>query len=208
MTSHYFGSERHRCHEKLNGLWVAGVTHYPVTNPQRDYLFNTYGEAAGYYGHESFVAFQVRQIRRFKPLVIVEHDEDGEYGHYVHMFNAYSMEKAVSLAADPDYDPESAELYGVWDTPKTYLHLYGDKEERTVLNYETPLEAFGGLTAYEVAQRALLEHHSQLIWDFEVYSFDSRYDSHSFGLYRSLVGPDEEKNDLMEHIDPAQWRGQ
>ena len=85
----------------------------------------------------------------------------------------------------------------MWDVPKTYLHLYGPWDERTVLDYETPLEAFGGRTAYEVALAGLEEHHSQLHWDFEVYSFDSPYDSHSFGLYRSLVGEDVEKNDLM-----------
>ena len=207
MTSHYIGSERHRCHEKLNGLWIAGVRHYPVTNMVRDYLFDSYREAAGYYGPGAFTEFQVQQIRRFKPLVIVEHDENGEYGHAVHRFNAYSMEEAVVLAADPSYDPDSAALYGVWDTPKTYLHLYGEPDSRTSLNYETPLDFFGGKTAYEVALQGLNEHHSQLIWDFEVYSFDSPFDSHSFGLYRSLVGPDIEKNDLMENISISDWRG-
>lgn len=45
------------------------------------------------------------------------------------MFTALSMEKAVELAADASYQPRSAEKYGVWDTPKTYLHLYGPEEE-------------------------------------------------------------------------------
>ena len=116
------------------------------------------------------------------------------------------MEQAVELAADESYDPDSLARYGAWNTPKLYIHLYGDPAERTMLNYETPLDAFGGQTGFEVAQKALLEHHSQLQWDFEVYSFDSPYDTHSFGLYRSLVGPDVEKNDLMENISNIAWR--
>ena len=70
-----------------------------------------------------------------------------------------------------------------------------------MLDYETPLEAFGGRTAYEVAAAAYAEHLSQQIWTFHVYSFGEQGDSHRFGLVRSLVGEDEAKNDLMEHID-------
>ena len=36
---------------------------------------------------------------------------------------------------------------------------------------------------------------------YHVYGADSIHDSHRFGLYRSLVGPDEEKIDLFEHIE-------
>ena len=82
--------------------------------------------------------------------------------------------------------------------PKVYLHLYGDAP--TILDYETPLEAFGGRTAYEIALDAYAEHLSQQHWTFTVYSFDSPMDSHRFGLYRSTVGEDEARNDLMEHL--------
>ena len=205
MTSHYY-TERNRCHEQLNGLWTAGVRHVPVINPVHDYRFGEYWEAADYYGEDDFVRFQVRQIRRFRPLVIVTHAESGEYGHTTHQLNAYSMINASILAAKETYDPRSAAEYGAWDTPKTYLHLYGEADTRTTLDYETPLEAFGGQTAYEIAVKALNEHESQLHWDFEVYSYDSPYDSHSFGLYRSLVGEDVEKNDLMENVSIEEWR--
>ena len=106
----------------------------------------------------------------------------------------------MELAADAGYEPESAGRWGLWDTPKTYLHLYGPEEERTVLDYETPLAAFGGKTAFEVAREAYALHKSQQKLHFRVYGFDSGFDSHSFGLYRSLVGPDAERNDLMENI--------
>lgn len=204
MTSPYIGTERFRCHELLNGLWTAGLRHYPVTTGLRDIVLNSLDEARYYYGEETFARFQVEMIRRFRPLVVVGHDFGGEYGHGAHRLAAATLPGAVEAAADPAQYAESAELYGAWNTPKLYLHLYGDSP--TVLDYETPLEAFGGRTAYEIALDAYACHLSQQLWAFTVYSFDSPVDSHVFGLYRSLVGADEAANDLMEHLDPADYR--
>ena len=198
MTSPYIGTERFRCHELLNGLWTAGLHHYPVTTGLRDWVMNTLADARYYYGEEVFVDFQVEQIRRFRPQVVLGHDLDGEYGHAVHMLSAIALTTAVEAAADPARFSDSAEKYGAWDTPKFYLHLYGDAP--TILDYETPLEPFGGRTAYEIALDAYAEHLSQQHWTFTVYSFDSPMDSHRFGLYRSTVGEDEARNDLMEHL--------
>ena len=39
-------------------------------------------------------------LRRFKPLVAVGHDREGEYGHGAHQLNALSLEQAVVRAAD------------------------------------------------------------------------------------------------------------
>lgn len=205
MISHYH-SLRERCDELLNALWYAGVRNYPVVHTAPDREIYSVGEAEFLYGKTDFLDFQVEQIRRFRPLVIVTHDENGEYRQGNHIFTALSMEKAVELAADASYQPRSAEKYGVWDTPKTYLHLYGPEEERTVLDYETPLDAFGGKTAFAVAEEAYALHRSQQHLAFRVYEAGYAYDSHSFGLFRSLVGPDSERNDLTEHLDPADWR--
>ena len=54
---------------------------------------------------------------------------------------------------------------------------------------------------FEVAQEAYRQHLTQQKWvGFYVYNFGHPQDSHRYGLYRSLVGPDEDKNDLMEHV--------
>ena len=201
MISHYH-SDRARCGELLDGLWLAGVRHYPVANDAPDRECRGLDEAIWIYKEEPFLAFQVEQIRRFRPLVIVGHAENGEYKQGAHMLNTYSLEKAVLLASDPSYQPESAEKYGLWDTPKTYLHLYGPEEERTVLDYGVPLDLFGGRTAYEVAVEAFAMHVTQKQWHFRVYLSDSPYDSSSFGLYRSTVGPDVGRGDLTENITP------
>lgn len=205
MTSNYqsdFSDYRFRPHEALNGLWVCGDYLYPVTNEVRDYECPDYQAAVYRYGRDQFAAFQTEMIRRFKPLVVVTQAEDGEYGHGAHILTAFSVERAVKAAADPEQFPESAELYGVWDTPKTYLHNYDDPEEEyTWLSYEQREAALGWKTPFEVAQEAYRQHLSQQRWvGFYVYGFGHPYDSHRFGLYRSLVGPDEARDDLMEHV--------
>lgn len=204
MTSNYltdFSNYRFRPHEALNGLWVAGTHFYPVTNEVPDIECYSYENAVEHYGEDQFTAFQVEQIRRFKPLVVVTQDENGEYGHGAHILTALSVERAVAAAADPAQFPESAERYGVWNTPKTYLHLYGDPDEYTWLNYEIIAPELGWRSPFQVAQQAYLQHATQQQWvGFYVYSYDHPHDSHRFGLYRSLVGPDARKNDLMENV--------
>ena len=199
--SHYSGSYRYRPHESLNGLWECGVRRYPVTNMVPDLALENLWYAQARYGKDSFAAFQTEQIRRFKPLVVATLAEDGEYGHSVHILTALSVERAVEAAADPEQFPASAERWGLWDTPKTYLHRYGEDEEMTILNYEEPSEALGGRTPFRTAQDAYALHLTQQQWnDFFVYDYGHRYDSHRHGLFRSLVGPDAEKNDLMENV--------
>ena len=198
-------TQRVRNHELLNGLWLAGVRRYPIVNNAKDLYIKSRNEAAETY-ESRFLLAQVREIRRCRPLVIVGHDVNGEYHNQVHIQNALCLQKAVELASDPSFDPTSAERYGTWDTPKLYLHLYGPKSERTVLNYSIPLEAFGGKTAFRVAKEAFACHKSQKSLGYKVYGAGTSYDSRSFGLCRSLVGPDEDRDDLMEHIRPEDWR--
>ena len=186
-----------RTHELLNGLWSAGCHIYPVINNQVDMMFDSVDEAAAFYGYDNFVSFQVEMIRRFKPNVIVEHDFDGEYGHPTHILNAYCLADAVNMAKSEEYYPESAEKYGVWDTPKTYFHLY--KENPIVLDFETPLEHFDGATAADIATRAYGYYYSQHPYYWGVF-FNGPYDCHKWGLYRSTVGLDEVGGDMFENI--------
>lgn len=200
MIRHIYGDGQYRVHELLNGLWYAGDVYYPEINDQEDRMFDTLDQAEAFYGLENFERFQVEMIRKYKPLVILGHDFHGEYGHTAHMLNAKALAESVLLASDPEQFPESAERYGTWDAQKFYVHLY--PENQISLDYDSPLEHFGGRTAYEVAYRAFLQHQTQLDYGF-VHSYGSRYDSHLFGLYRSLVGEDTEA-DLMQHTVPVE----
>lgn len=192
----HVGYDWNRNHELLNGLWVAGDDIYPVINQQDDAMFGRLEATADYYGYDNFTGFQVEQIRRYKPLVIVGHDFNGEYGHKTHIFNANCLADAVELACDESAYPDSAAEFGTWDTPKFYVHLW--KENQISLDYETPLAQFGGMTAAEVAEQAYGYHYSQQIWYPGIY-LRGAYDSHLFGLFRSTAGDDVMCIDLLEN---------
>lgn len=194
FTNHW--GERYRPHELLNGLWTVGVRRYPVFSEFPDVYAGSLAQARSLYDEAACTAWQVEQLRRFKPEVVVGHDVNGEYGHGVHMLNTATLLTALEAAADAAQYPESAEAYGVWDVPKAYLHLY--EENAVVLDWSVPLEAFGGKTALEMAKLGFAEHTSQQAY-FAVEDFGP-YDCRKFGLARSLVGPDEAGTDLFEHI--------
>ena len=106
---------------------------------------------------------------------------------------------------DPEQFPESARQYGVWDIPKTYLHLYG--ENPIVMNWDIPLESFGGMTAYEVTRDLGFPCHvSQQIYYSDFFrgmerAADITVNSPcEFGLFRSTVGEDTGKKDFFENV--------
>ena len=199
-----------RPHEMLNGLWETGVTNYPVFGPFPDYLTkNEYNalqviQPAGF-EEENVLSFVVEQIRKFRPLVVAGHDLDGEYGHGFHRLYGHMVTKAVEISMDPLQFPESAEKYGTWDVPKTYIHLY--KENPVHMNWDIPTKRFDGLTAYEVCKtRGYPAHQSQykgFAWYFAGFNRAEDIPENGpcdYGLYRSTVGEDIEREDLFENL--------
>lgn len=199
-----------RCHEMLNGLWAVGVRSYPVFGSYPDLLTQSANQTRLLFqgrgiAEEEVLGFVVEQLRRFHPLVAVGHDLQGEYGHGQHMFYADLLTRAVQISNDPTRFPESAEVYGVWDVPKTYLHLYPENE--IFLDWDQPLSAFDGMTAFQVTRQLGYPCHETQYWDFAWYlSYaDSaasirNYSPCEYGLYRSTVGPDVNKNDFLENL--------
>lgn len=203
-----------RPHEQLNGLWTVGVRHYPVSGDFVD--MRSYSSAEAYAHQESFgftrddmVRSQVELLRRFRPQVVVGHDIHGEYGHGQHMINCETLMEGLDLAADASFDPDSAAQYGVWDTPKAYIHLW--EENPIVMDWDVPLEAFGGRTAFQISQEGFRCHKSQIVFWLGGWMFGengsitkaSQITSYSpcrYGLYRTTVGPDVEGGDMFENI--------
>ncbi|MBP5781513.1 MAG: hypothetical protein J6X34_09825, partial [Clostridia bacterium] len=129
----------------------------------------------------------------------VGHDFEGEYGHGAHRVNGTTLQISVPDAADPSKFPESFEKYGAWDTPKFYSHLY-NRDNGVIIEWgDMPLSAFGGKTALEMAKEGYKLHESQQYTRFRVMT-DGYGDCRQFGLYRTTVGEDVKKNDLLEHI--------
>ena len=200
-----------RVHEMLNGLWIVGVRAYPVFGKHPDFflrhdLEGTYlsYERRGY-TREELLSFVVENVRRFKPIVAICHDIQGEYGHGMHIAYTDLLIKALEISNDPSQFPESAEKYGVWDIPKTYLHMY--EENQIIMNWDQPLERFGGQTAFQVSVYQGFQCHKSQVRDFAwfYYGHDDaislpKYNPCYYGLYRSTVGPDIEKNDFFENV--------
>ncbi len=203
-----------RTHEMLNGLWATGVTAYPVFGKFADFriddLQGTYDRYAQLgTNKDELQAYVVEQIRRFKPQVVVGHDFNGEYGHGMHKAYTDLLVNSLELTSDKTQFTESAEKYGVWDIPKTYIHLY--KENPIVIDYDSPLKSFEGLTAFQVTQKYGYPCHEsqQYTWftnwlngngNITTAKQITKYNPCEFGLYRTTVGEDIHKNDFMENI--------
>jgi hypothetical protein len=129
--------------------------------------------------------------------VLLGHDLLGEYGHGAHMLSALLITEAVEISMNEDAYPESAERYGVWDVPKTYLHNYEENQIR--MDWDIPLERFGGKTGFQMAEAGFDCHKSQHIYDLKVIR-NGRTSCRFFGLYRTTVGVDEVKKDFFENI--------
>ena len=200
MTNHW--GEPYRPHELLNGLWTVGVRNYPVISDFPDLYASkeSLESAKAVYGEETVTAWQVEQLRRFKPSVVLGHDVNGEYGHGAHQLNAVTLLTALERSGDPAQYPESAETYGAWQVPKCYLHLWPENTLQMEWG-EMPLAAFGGRTALEMAAEGFACHVSQTQW-FSVKA-GGKNDCRKFGLAYTNVGPDEAKNDFFEHIPGA-----
>lgn len=210
-----------RPHELLDGLWTVGVRNYPIMPDFPDLYAESKNretalsqglkvyESAGV-AYEDFLEYITECLRRFKPLVVVTHDLNGEYGHGGHVIYAQVMTEAIHIAADETQFPESFDRYGIWETQKLYLHLYG--ENPLVMDYDIPLESFGGKTAFEVTQDGFACHKSQhWTWFYKwIYGTADKpikkatdirsYSPCHFGLYYTQVGLDTEGGDFLENI--------
>lgn len=200
--------------EALNGLWEMGVRNYPVFGPFSDRYAKTgklkdaYKEAGG---KDKVLDWVTEMYRRFRPEVVVTQDIDGEYGHPQHKMIADAAAECYTLAADASSSPESARTYGAWQVKKLYLHLWGEEADQTVFDWDQPLTAFGGKTGAQLAAEAFALHASQKgmgskirgkFVEFTVEDTGAKmYPYDRFGLRSSEVGPDEAKNDFLEHID-------
>ncbi len=203
-----------RRHEFLDGLWCAGATYYPLYGKYDDFRIDDLdGTVAEYHrrgtSYSDIESFVIGVIRRTHPLVLVSHDINGEYGHGMHRLLSNIICNSPQNAANKDRYTDSAKKYGTWCAQKIYIHLYS--ENKITLDIDTPLEAFGNKTAFQVSQQAFLKHKTQLDTWFnpwlrgatgtEVTSSTQiiKYNPARYGLYYTQVGNDT-GNDMFENI--------
>ena len=210
LSDHRIEKSSTRMREMLDGLWAVGIRTYPISGMFPDFRIDakrqTYErfEMLGY-TQEDLVEFVVEQIRRFEPKVVLGHDFAGEYGHGQHQVYAEVLSIALEISMDPEQYPLSAEAYGTWDVPKAYFHLY--EENPIVMDWDQPLESFDGMTAFEASiQVGFQQHKSQIEYFDWYYAYAEnaagvrRFNPCYYGLYRSTVGEDMQKNDFFENV--------
>lgn len=186
--------------EMLNGLWTAGVRNYPYIANFRDKRMSSLKKSYDIWGGPVKVEEYIAELyRKMKPQVVLSHDLFGEYGHPAHVICANEAVNALVSAANENNFPDSFQKYGSWDVPKLYLHLY--EKHQIVMDWAKPLTAFGGKTSIEVTEEAFSMHRSQKS-RFNV-SVKGAYSCSRFGLVRSLVGADMDKDDFFENINFA-----
>lgn len=191
-----------RLDEQLNGLWAVGMRNYPVLGVIPDAYSTSLDGAINNLTNQGFSSddatnFIYDIIKRFKPKVVVGHDEAGEYGHGQHMLNTYALKNALNLLR------EEEKPY------KVYLHLY--QENPIMMNYDIPLEYYNGLTAFAVSKLGYAEHKSQhYTWftdwllgknaEYTLATDIKTYSPLEYGLYYSKVGYENKDGDMFYNI--------
>ena len=194
------GDDRLRHREALEGMWAIGNKYYPMFMNFAGGYHDGISGTLNAWGGESYVMSRVvEKIRRYKPDVIVTHDEKGEYGHPTHKTVSYIVQKAIKAAGDKSKFPDSAKQYGAWKVKKLYIHMY--PKNKIVMKYKNSYNELGGRTPYALACIAYDKHYSQHgRWSMTA-SAVTKYPSSNYGLAYTRVGPDKKKNDFFEHID-------
>ena len=202
--------DKTRRSEALDGLWTAGVRHYPVFGPFRDKYCTKMKDAYKNAGKTKVLNWVTEMFRKYRPEVVLTHDMSGEYGHGQHKMMADAFVQSFDLAADENYAKESAAAYGTWEVKKLYLHRYREGGECLHFDWDIPLQTLGGKTGMEIAEEAFMKHATQTGLQFSVGGYHKPlrvmitgvyYENTDFGLYASRVGPDEKRDDFLEHVE-------
>lgn len=199
-----------RFDELLNGLWAVGVRNYPTMGIIPDAYSESLKGATNNINKanisiDDVIKFQVDVIRKFQPKVVVGHDINGEYGHGQHILNTHTLIEALKVVNDENYLTD----YEPYEPYKVYLHLY--EENPIVMDYDTPLDYYNGLTAYEVSKLGYNEHESQHWTWFTRWMLGSNkeftkatdiktYSPVNYGLYFSTVGYENKDGDMFYNI--------
>lgn len=189
--------------QMLDGLWYCGMTNYPYMAYFRPNM--TVGMQAQYdtWSEVQFVRHVSRIVRMYKPDVLVTHAQNGEGIDGGHKVCADASLRSLTTAMDDKYDVGYGYAnWGNWKVKKIYLHQTG--ENQTVLDFDVPLDFYGGKTADEIARDAYS------FQDYQEKSLKGRgivygqgvADGTSYGLAFSQVGEDTGIGDLFENIDP------
>ena len=170
--------KRERALEALDGLSEAGYDAYPIFGGFTCDNYDSYHMASIGFDREILTDYLKVQIALLNPKVVVTHSLADSSGA-----RRFTGECALNAAR------ASA---GV---SKCYTFGAAQSTTPTVIDMNTPLNAYNGKTAAEVAQSAYDMHLSRRVFGREIDL------SSGYTLSYSNVGDDRQKNDLFENID-------
>lgn len=184
--------------ELLNGLWHCGMTNYPYIAYFKPNLSTSMKQQYATWSEVQFVRHVTRIVRIYDPDVLVTHSRDGEVNDGGHKVCADAAIRAIRLAVDDKYDiGYGLKLYGNWALPKLYLHT--PRTGDVVLDYNQPLDFFGGKTAQQIATEAYAMQSYQRR-TAKTLPTDGAYNGAAYVLQYSAVGDDVQKNDFFENL--------
>lgn len=190
MTNHK-ANEKYREHERLDAMWALGLKNYPIVGEVADAYATTLEGGIATVKYDELLTTFEGYINDYQPKVVITQDINGEYGHGQHMVMTKAVIEAVETCAKEGFD-----------VPKLYVHLA--EENQLLLDCRVALDSYGGKTAVDVAKEAYKKHVSQQYCWFYVTDNDSDKKGNlcncaKFGLYRTTVGTDTEK-DMLSNI--------
>lgn len=187
-----------RLHEALEGLWVCGYKQTPIFICLPDKYCMELKKAERYWDRKETTKELTEYLLKYKPQVIVTHDEEGEYGHGQHILTVECIKDAIINAADSAYVSENFPTEETYNVPKCYLHLY--KKNKVVIPWDKlTISSKNGKSSLSVAQSAFKQHTSQWSTGFRV-RMEGANNCSKFGLYHTTVGKDTLCNDFFENI--------
>ena len=114
------------------------------------------------YDEQAVTAWQVEQLRRFEPLVVLGHDVNGEYGHGAHRLNAATLLKARNERRPGCFSPERRAVWDLAGAEVLPAPLAGKHGADGV--GRNAAEGLGGKTALEMAAEGFACHASRTQW--------------------------------------------
>lgn len=182
----------------LDGLWHCGMTNYPYIAYFKPNMASTARQQYALWSEVQFVRHVSRIVRIYKPDVLVTHSQEGEGIDGGHRVCADAAIRSIKSAVDSKYDVGYGyKLYGNWQLPKLYLHAPDSGE--VTLDYNQPLDYFGGKTAFEIASEAyaLQDYQKKMAEEMRT---DGVFNGAAFTLHSTFAGDDTHFNDLFENI--------
>ena len=187
--------------QMLDGLWYCGLTNYPYMAYFRPNMASSMQAQYDAWSQVQFVRHVSRIVRMYKPDVLVTHAKNGENIDGGHKVCADAAVRSLTTAMDELYDVGYGYAnWGNWRVLKLYLHQTGDA--LTTLDYDLPLDFYGGKTARQIAQEAysFQDYQKKSLKGRDITYGEGVSDGSAYGLVFSQVGEDTGSGDLFEHI--------